>query len=387
MANPSPFQQMTEYLDNNYKFVHNAVLNRIANVNAVTQELEYIDEYTLNSIWVELLRGRMDISKSMLMAFLTSEASQSFDPFESYFRGLPEWRVDQPDYIQQLADTVTVPEAFRDVWSMYLRKWLIAAVGCSIDEKVVNQQVLVLIGDQGIGKTKWTEKLVPNDLKEYYFSGDINPGDKDSSINLSECFIINLDELGNLNRGDLNRLKQLITQSSLRIRRPYAMMHEKMPRRASLIGSVNNSEFLRDETGNRRYLCMEALSINYNHDVNMDLVYAQAYALFIAGERFWLNQEEIKVMNLYNNQYKVQFAEIEYVNEFFEPCERDDKDGREMTVTEIQRYLREHGEHIFNVSIRQLGIALKASNYVPLKKNGGTKYYKVKLKNMPLPKG
>ena len=216
----SPFQQMEEYLNNNFIFRRNVVLNKVA--REWGDDLLYLDDYAVNGLWVELLRGRMDISKNMLLSYLFSDNTSKFDPFKSYFEELAPWQPDQPDYIQMLADTITVPEEQKEQWYRYLRRWLIASVGCAIDPKITNQQVLVLIGEQGVGKTKWTERLVPDKLKEYYYSGDVNPGDKDSAVNLAECFLINLDELGNLNRGDLNSLKQLITQSSIRIRRPYA---------------------------------------------------------------------------------------------------------------------------------------------------------------------
>jgi len=373
----SPFQRMEEYLGYNYKFVYNVVLNKVANINAVTQELEYVDDVYFNTIWTELLRSRMDITRQMLKAYLNSHLSAQFDPFQSYFEELEAWHPDQPDYIQLLADTITVPMANRELWNMYLRRWLIATVGCAVDAKTINQQVLVLVGEQGTGKTKWTDKLVPDSLREYYYSGDINPGDKDSNINVSECFIINLDELGNLNRGNLNRLKQIITLSSIRLRRPYGDFPEAMPRRASFVGSVNGTEFLRDETGNRRYLCMECTTIDYNHQVPMDRVYAQALYLFNREEKYWFDGAEIGIINSHNQQYKVQYSEMEHVNEHFEACDQDDKDMLLMKTTDIQRYLKKYGG---NLSDKGLGVALRASNYKRVRRNGGTRFYVLKYK-------
>lgn len=382
MSNRSPFLIMEDYLRNNYTFVHNVVLNRVASVNVMTDELEYFGDYELNSLWVELQRGSMKISKQMLHDYLFSDNSVQFDPFLEYFKNLPAWSPDQPNYFQLLADTVTVPEERRSAWEIYLWRWLIALVACAIDPNVTNQQVLCLVGEQGIGKTKWTEKLVPTQLREYYHSGNVNPGDKDSSINLAECLLINLDELGNLNKGDLNSLKQLITQSSIRVRRPYAALPEKMARRASFIGSVNSSEFLRDDTGNRRYLCMDMVAIDYDHKINIDRVYAQAYYLLTQkNAKYWFDGEEVAAINESNKRYQVSYPELEYVGQFFEPCSREDKDAVEMTLTEIQSYLTRHGAHILNVSNRMLGIAMKASEYVRIKKNGGTYYYLLKVKN------
>lgn len=379
MAKQSPFIQMEEYLQTNFNFVHNVVLNKVASVNVMTDELEYLDDYAFNTLWGEVLRIDMRLSKTILMGYLRSSSSKQFDPFKTYFSELPTWQPDDQDYIQLLADTISVPAGQREHWEKYLRRWLIATVGCAIDPLVTNQQVLTLVGAQGIGKTKWTERLVPEQLLTYYYSGNVNPDDKDSKINLGECFLINLDELGNLNKGDLNTLKQLITMSSVRVRRPYAAMPENMPRRASFIGSVNNQEFLRDDTGNRRYLCVDTIAIDYNHAIDINKVYAQAYYLFLNGEKHWFDGQEIETINQLNKLYKVQHVELEFVNEFFEPCGRDEE-AEEMTTTQILEYLRRHGSAINNASVNALGRALSVSDYLQVRRNGGIRYYRLKKK-------
>jgi len=157
-------------------------------------------------------------------------------------------------------------------------------------------------------------------------------------------------------------------------------MAEKMPRRASFAGSVNNMEFLRDDTGNRRYLCVESQVIDYNHNIDMDLVYAQAYYLLSQGEKHWFDGEEVAAINAANDKYRVQQVELEFVNEFFEPCLANEQPDMELTTTGIQAYLLKQHVPITNINPIRLGKALMASDYVRVKKNGGTYYYKLKLK-------
>lgn len=57
------------------------------------------------------------------------------------------------------------------------------------------------------------KKLMPLELKQYIFSGSINPNNKDTLIHLAECMLINLDELENLNRTEIGSLKELITKN------------------------------------------------------------------------------------------------------------------------------------------------------------------------------
>lgn len=134
--------------NDHYGFLHNVVLNRVEYLERRGGDMGGgdIDDYKLNSILSELLRNRINVTKPQLISYLFSENSEQFDPFQNYFEELPPWRPHMPDYIQLLADTITVPEGFKEIWEVYLRKWLIATVGCAIDTKITNQQVLVFMG-------------------------------------------------------------------------------------------------------------------------------------------------------------------------------------------------------------------------------------------------
>ena len=86
---------------------------------------------------------------------------------------------------------------------------------------------------------------------------------------MSECMLINLDELETLNKSEIGEMKELITKGTIRQRLPYARNNSSLIRRSSFVGSVNNGQFLTDITGNRRFLCFQALSINYLHKIDL----------------------------------------------------------------------------------------------------------------------
>src|SRR5690606_26596868 len=108
-------------------------------------------------------------------------------PFKNYFNGLPKWKKDDPDHIAELAHTITASN--NEFWRWAFKKWLVNLVACAITENV-NQQVLVFVGKQGIGKSTWLNKLVPKKLEGYLYSGIVNPSNKDTLVNLSENLII-----------------------------------------------------------------------------------------------------------------------------------------------------------------------------------------------------
>jgi predicted P-loop ATPase len=66
-----------------------------------------------------------------------------------------------------------------------------------------------------------------------------------------------MDELKNMQSSDIGKLKQIITQGVIRVRRPYAVYSESYIRRASFTGSVNSAQFLNNCSGDRRFLTFE----------------------------------------------------------------------------------------------------------------------------------
>jgi predicted P-loop ATPase len=220
-----------------------------------------MNDFIENSMLRECLKGRIKTNLSSLRNLLYSDFCELFNPFEDYFFNLPTYD-EKTDYITELANTITTTK--QDLWQQCFKKWLVAMVGCVLDDKVINHTVIVFSGKQGLGKTTWVEKLVPKQLKEYLFSGTINPNNKDTLVQLAECMLINLDELENLNRSEIGSLKEIITKTQIRMRKAYGHNNETMPRRASFAGSVNTAQFLNDSTGSRRFLCFELEGINTN---------------------------------------------------------------------------------------------------------------------------
>ena len=348
-----------------------------------------MNDFIENSMLRECLKARVKTNLSSLRNLLYSDFCQLYNPFETYFSELQPY-IDDEDYITQLANTITTTK--QELWQQCFKKWLVAMVGGVLNDKVINHTVIVFSGKQGIGKTTWVENLIPKQLKEYLFSGTINPNNKDTLIHLAECMLINLDELENLNRSEIGSLKEIITKTQIRMRRAYGHNNETMPRRASFAGSVNTSQFLNDTTGSRRFLCFEVENIQYQHSININLVYAQALHLFYSDFRYWFNQEEIKSITENNEQYQLRSPEEELLLTWFEPVYKDenqnyctlDKDGKTLhplggagggllflNASQIAAKLAEKTKlTITDGTINKIGKALKKHNFIRLKKTG-----------------
>jgi predicted P-loop ATPase len=375
-------QAIEIYLNNRYEFKYNEIKNSLKFKARGVGAFQEMKDYEVNSFLRELKRnGFPKIQKIQLLEIFHSDFTQTYNPFIEYFEGLPPLETDCPDYIQQLAETVSVSEEERAHWYSWFKKWLVGVVACAVNDSKINQTCLIFVGAQGLGKTSWLMKLAPPCLIDYTYSGSINPGNKDSEIQLAENILINLDELENLGNKNINALKEIITKPQVKIRRPYASRSENMPRRASFMGSVNNMEFLRDPTGTRRFLCFNTEQINYLHTVDIDKVYKQAYKLYQNGFLYYFNEEERKQINEHNEKYKRVSIEEEVLEGLFEIPTGTDTPEIELPTERLIEYINANCSFAPRLSIRNLGIALTNKNW-PKKKIHGIRHWQLKRKRV-----
>ena len=152
-----------------------------------------------------------------------------------------------PDWIDWLAQQVSVEgdEQEQLFWRMCFKKWFVAMVASWLYDDVVNHQVLILIGPQGIFKTTWLEFLIPPELRMYGCKmGNNTYLNKDDKLRVAEFGLINLDEIDAYSTRELNAMKSLITTTDVSERAAYRYNKEKRIRIASFCASGNKPEFL-----------------------------------------------------------------------------------------------------------------------------------------------
>jgi hypothetical protein len=368
---PSFIDRLETFLNYRYSFRYNIVTGKLEYKATKATLWKPVTDFVENSILREILKAKVKCNINTLRNLLHSDYCQQYDPFKEYFTTLPN-NEDEADYITELANTITTTR--QDLWIECFKKWFVAMVACVTNDKAINQTVIVFSGKQGVGKTTWIEKLIPKPLKDYMFSGTINPNNKDTLIHLAECMLINLDELENLNRTEIGTLKELITKTHIRMRKAYGHNNETLPRRASFAGSVNTAQFLNDTTGSRRFLCFEVEHIEYTHNIDINNAYAQARQLYKDGFRYWFNQEEIKEINLNNEQYQIRSPEEELLLTWFEIADRDTANNF-LNTTQIAAKLADKAKlNVTDGTVMKLGKALKKHGYLRLSKKSGYVY-------------
>ena len=170
------------------------------------------------------------------------------------------------------------------------KSWLIAAVARALQPGCKVDNVLVLQGLQGKKKSTALQILGGAFFSDTKF--DIH--DKDGRMMASRFWIIELAELASMRKADVEALKGFFSARRDDIRVPYGRVLESFPRRCVFVGSTNSEEFLPGDDQQRRYWPVRINVIDTDAlTTDRDQLWAEATARFLAGERWWLEGEDV----------------------------------------------------------------------------------------------
>ena len=258
------------------------------------------------------------------------------------------------------------------LWRVCFKKWFVAMVASWMKDEVVNHQVLVLIGKQGIYKTTWLEHLIPPHLRAYACklanSNDLN---KDERLRIAEFGLISLDEIDSMNNRELNQLKSVITATDVNERAAYAYTKERRVRLASFCASGNRRDFLTDITGNRRWLPFEVESIQnpFFTTLPYDLMYAQAWALAQNPTfSYWFELDEIEVLEQHNQHFRDESNEEQLLDVYFAVPSTDASNAKFLTTAEISERLIYYGNIKKPMTLSRLGVLLSQKGFLSVRR-------------------
>ena len=262
-----------------------------------------ISEVRMEVIEYQLRNFGYRSEKDTQVAISNDAAEHHFHPVKDYLNGL-SW--DGVDHIQKLG---TYFKDQDNLFPLHIRKWLIGAVERVLGKRPGQQHpMLVLDGKQWLGKSRFVSWL-GSPLVQFYIQSAINTNDKDFYLLLCGKFVWEVEELGStFRKSDLESLKAFLSKETINVRAPYGKYEITKPATASFIGTINNSGgFLADPTGNRRFRVCTLTEINWDYDKNVDVnqVWAQAVALFHGGETWTLEPEQQAKMQEINKRYEL----------------------------------------------------------------------------------
>lgn len=172
-------------------------------------------------------------------------------------------------------------------------KWMVSAVarvmrpGCKVDA------VLILEGVQGAGKSTAAKVLAGAE----YFGDNLPPmHTRDAASYVRGMWIVELAELANVSKAEVEIVKAFVSRAEERFRPAYGRNEVTYPRQCVFIGSTNRSDYLRDDTGNRRFWPVAVGAIDtVALAKDRDQLWGEAVVSFRAGATWWLSAAVEKI--------------------------------------------------------------------------------------------
>lgn len=340
--NAEPIIKLEKYLKDHFDFRYNEVLKQTEFREKGNQQFEILSEEnrTKPKLRIHLAKKKFKSYKTYLDDLLADpDLTKSYNPFNAYFENLPLWNDTMPNYIAELSSYIKVKD--QEWFNLMFKKHLVRTVACALRKIEFNKHCFVLQGKQNDGKSSFIRYLMPKFFNGNYYKEDPPLDHKDAAISLSRNLIINLDELHELDKTASGKVKALFSKNQISERLSHDKFDSKLTRYASFFGTINNTDFLNDTSGNVRWLIFQVDEIiwqgetGYMANIDMDSVWSQAYQLLKDGYVSELNKDEIIKVNEKNRFFQKFSRENELVEKYFEPSCKENEDSLFLTANDI----------------------------------------------------
>ena len=257
--------------------------------------------------------------------YVQSSMVKNYNPIHEFLNGCGDWKDKSHDYIGELARRV--PNGFPQ-WERYFHRWFLGMVaqwqGRSRD--FGNSVVPMLVGRQGTHKSTFCKLLLPLSMREYYIDDIKLDNAEQVERMLGRMALVNIDEYNAKTDREQAKIKRILTEKDVQVRRMRSDQYEMTRRMASFIATTNERQPLNDIQGSRRYLCVEVTGmIDTESRINYQQLYAQAVWELAHDERYWFNREEEAEIEAHNMDFQSMSSAEVLLTTYYEPAERNKK--------------------------------------------------------------
>ncbi|WP_170324981.1 VapE domain-containing protein [Ruegeria arenilitoris] len=278
----------------------------IARANDMGRELEDSDYNRVHWWFQTYMFAKIGIGDVIRAVDLVASMNR-MDPLRDYLDGL-QW--DGTPRIGSWLTTYCKPERMDPEHLHYLsqigRKWMIGAVARGLQPGCKMDNSLLFEGPQGVGKSSALAALCPNPK----WFGDSLPDfhTKDASDYLRGRWIIEMAELTQVHRGQLEAMRSFLTRQVERFRPPYGRTEIEYERQCVFAGSTNRDDYLKDPAGERRFWIVRTSGQQFDIEglkAVRDQLWAEAVHAYRQDER-WTLDVQANAVALAEQQKRVE---------------------------------------------------------------------------------
>ena len=306
-ANPK-LNDLQIFLSENFDFRYNVLTDMPECKPKNENTYRMIDKRMMNTLSFEAMMDGVDCKDVDVKRFLFSERIPTHHPLKDYMAHLPEW--DGTDRVTMLAARVSG----KAMWLNGFHRWMLGMVAqwMGYTARCANALAPILIStEQGMCKSTFCSMLLPEELRPYYTDKFAITSSSGCEQKISTFGLINMDEFNQYNERMMTMLKNLMQMKKVNYRKCFKAYYSDLPRIASFIGTSNEKSLLTDETGSRRFLCIEVEKPIDCSPIDYPQLYAQLKFELESGKRYWLTKEEELEIQEHNQDFYKQSTEEE----------------------------------------------------------------------------
>ena len=341
-ANPK-LEDLQNFLNANFDFRYNILSDMPECRRKNTTTYRMIDKRMMNTLSMEAMMQGVDCKDADVKRFLYSERIPTHHPFKDYIAALPEW--DGTDRVTMLAARVSG----QAMWLNGFHRWMLGMVAqwMGYPARCANAVAPILIStEQGMCKSTFCSMILPEELRAYYTDKFTINATSGCEQKLSTFGLINMDEFNQYNERMMTILKNLMQMKKVNYRKCFKAYFSDLPRIASFIGTSNEKSLLTDETGSRRFLCIEVEKPIDCSPIDYPQLYAQLKWELEAGKRYWLSKEEELEIQEHNRAFYRHSPEEEAFYKVF-ALPKEGEPSFELTATDIFNRLQKRFPVLF----------------------------------------
>ena len=304
--------------------------------------------------------------------YTQSSLVKAYNPILEFLAGCGNWD-GRRNYIEDYARRLSTDFA---EWPQLFHRWFLAMVAqpLNLSRDHGNSVVPLLIGTQAMKKSTFCKNILPPSLREYYMDDIKMDNAEQVERVLGRMWLVNIDEYNAKTDREQAKIKRLLTEKDVQVRRMRSDQYTMTPRLCSFIATTNEQRPLTDPTGSRRYLCVEMTGqADMEGRVPYKQMYAQAVSELRHGERFWFDNDDERLIQEHNSRYQQLSTIDEVLNALFVTADR--RKEHFMTTTQIQQHLRKLLKAGDVPSIAKLGHALRRQHFADGARDGVHGYY------------
>ena len=341
-VNPK-LEELQNFLSENFDFRYNVLTDMPECKPKNTTTYRMIDKRMMNSLSYKAMMMGIECKDADVKRFLFSDQIATHHPFQDYMASLPEW--DGTDRVTMLAARVSG----KAMWLNGFHRWMLGMVAqwLGYPARCANALAPILISaEQGMCKSTFCSMILPEELQAYYTDKFAITSTSGCEQKISTFGLINMDEFNMYTERMMTILKNLMQMKKVNYRKCFKAYFSDLPRIASFIGTSNEKSLLTDETGSRRFLCIEVEKPIDCSPINYPQLYAQLKFELESGKRYWLTKEEETEIQEHNRAFYRHSPEEEAFFKVF-ALPKDDEPCFKLTATDIFNQLQKRFPAVF----------------------------------------